>query len=103
MTDFPIPPGQGMAMYPDYIEGITSASGFSGLLVDGGGRLSLCIEGQGVRVTFAQPAALAALAMLLSEVAAALADNAEKAAADASADLARITASFPITARKFDA
>ncbi len=103
MTDAPIPPGQGMAMYPDHIEGITSASGFSGLMVDGRGRLSLCIEGQGVRVTFVQPAALTALAMLLAEVAANLADNAEKAAADASADLARITASFPSSARKSDA
>lgn len=94
MTDTPIPPGQGLAAFPDLLEGVSSPSGFTGVLVDPLGRITVTLAGQGVRATFADPLALRALGELLIFVADHRAAEAEEAAAAAAADLNRITAGF---------
>jgi hypothetical protein len=101
-TDQSIPPGMGMAVLPDRLEGVRSASSFSGLLVDCRGRISLTVEGEGVRATFADPDALRALGALLFDVADQLTRQAHAAATAAAADLERITAAFT-PGRKHDA
>jgi len=102
VADARIPPGQGVALWPDKLEGVRSDCGFSGLLLDGRGRLSVSIKGQGVRATFADPDALRALAGALLAVADQRDADAALVAATASADLERITAAYTLD-RKHDA
>jgi len=91
-----------MAMFPDRLEGVRSPSSFSGLLVDCRGRISLTVEGEGVRATFADPDALRALGALLFDVADQITHQAHAAAKEAASELERITAAFT-PERKFDA
>lgn len=102
MSNPHIPAGRAVAVFPDHLEVVRSASGFSGLMVDARGRICLTLQGEGVRATFADPDALRALGALLLDVADHLTDRANAAATEAAADLERITAAFS-PERKFNA
>ncbi len=90
----PIPPGQAIAVIPDRVELIRSRNPVSGVLVDGVGRVTVVLNGEGARATFAHPEALRCFALALLTAAEQL-ETAQVAASDeAAAELQDIVASY---------
>jgi hypothetical protein len=93
--DPPPPPPwtEAAVVLPDTLELIGCDKSRSGMFIDNRGRLSLVIEGHGVRASFGGSADVAAIAKVLAHLAELMAANERQAADAAGGALNRIVAS----------